>query len=70
MGKTQVALELAYIIKERWPDCSIFWVPAVSRESFEQAYREIASACSITLNPAEDPKASVQRYLSGSRVGK
>ena len=66
-----MALELAYTVKERWPEYSIFWVPAVSGESFEQAYRDIAAQCSIALNPTEeDPKQSVRRYLNGGSAGK
>lgn len=71
VGKTQVVLKLAYTVKERWPDCSIFWVPTVSGESFEQTYRTIARHCSIALNPTEeDPKETVRRYLSGDTAGK
>ena len=71
MGKTQVALKLAHIIWERWPVYLIFWVPAVSGESFAQAYRSIASYCSITLSPIKkDLKKSVQCYLSGKMAGK
>jgi len=71
VGKTQVALELAYIVKERWPAYSIYWVLAVSGESFEQAYRDIASQCSVPLNPTEeDPKESVRRYLNSGMAGK
>jgi KaiC/GvpD/RAD55 family RecA-like ATPase len=36
-GKTQVALQFAYAVKESQPEWSIFWLPAVSMESFEQA---------------------------------
>ena len=71
VGKSQVALELAYTVKERWPDYSIFWVPAVSSEMFEQAYKEVASLCSISLDPTkEDPKESVRRYLNSNSAGK
>ncbi|KAL6713021.1 hypothetical protein ACLMJK_009417 [Lecanora helva] len=71
VGKTQVALELVYIVKERWPAYLIFWVPAVSSESFEQAYRTIATRCAITLTPTEeDPKETVRQYLSGEMAGK
>ena len=71
VGKTQVALELAYTVKERWPTYSIYWVPAVSAESFEQAYRDIATQCSIALDPTEDdPKESVRRYLNSGSAGK
>ena len=59
-GKMQVALELAYIAKKRWPEYYIFWVPALSAQSFEQAYRDVTTRFSIPLNPKEeDPKESV-----------
>ncbi|MDI1484963.1 MAG: hypothetical protein OHK93_000097 [Ramalina farinacea] len=71
IGKSQVALELAYAVKERWPDRSILWVPAVSRETFEQAYKEIASHYSIVLDPKkEDTKESVRRHLNSKSAGK
>lgn len=71
VGKTQVVLELAYTVKERWPAYSIYWVPAVSAESFEQVYRDIATQCSVALNPTEeDPKESVRRYLNSGSAGK
>lgn len=71
VGKSQIALELAYRVKEQWPEFSIFWVPAVSAESFELAYRDIATRCSITLDPKEeDPKESVRRYLNSDLAGK
>jgi tetratricopeptide (TPR) repeat protein len=41
VGKTQIALETAFKMKEEYPDCSVFWVPAVDVSSFENAYREI-----------------------------
>ena len=44
-------------------------MPALSAESFEQAYREIATRCSVPENPKEDLKKSVQRYLSSSSAG-
>ncbi|KAF2685268.1 hypothetical protein K458DRAFT_477318 [Lentithecium fluviatile CBS 122367] len=46
-GKTQIALQFAYIVKKTWPECSIFWVPALSFESFEQACVDIARALHI-----------------------
>ena len=71
VGKTQVALKLAYTVKKHRHEYSIFWVPALSTESFEQAYRDIATQCSITLNPKEeDPKESVRRYLNSDLAGK
>lgn len=40
-GKTQIALEAAFRIRDKHPDCSVFWLPAVDSNSFESAYREI-----------------------------
>ncbi|KAL9025121.1 MAG: hypothetical protein Q9196_006007 [Gyalolechia fulgens] len=71
VGKTQVALQFAYTVKEHWHEYSIFWAPAISAESFEQAYRDIATQCSIALDPnQEDPKESVRRYLNSDSAGK
>ena len=65
VGKTQIALELAHQTKERWPSCSIFWIPAVDRESIQQAYRNIASQLGIRQGTEEeDVKVSVQKHLS------
>ncbi|KAK3934880.1 hypothetical protein QBC46DRAFT_272934, partial [Diplogelasinospora grovesii] len=47
VGKTQVALELAYWARENHPEHSIFWVPALSGATFEQAYAEIAKKLAI-----------------------
>ena len=71
VGKTQVALEFAYRVRESWPEYSIFWVPALSAETFELAYREIARLCSVSTNAeGEDPKELVQRHLSTELAGK
>ena len=43
----------------------------MSWERFEQAYREIATRCSIPLHLTEEnPRDSVQQYLSGETVSK
>lgn len=47
IGKTQVALETAYCIRDQYPACSVFWVPAIDATSFEKAYREIGKALGV-----------------------
>ncbi|KAL5040925.1 hypothetical protein BDW71DRAFT_213598 [Aspergillus fruticulosus] len=42
VGKTQIALELAYRIRDRDPECSIFWIPCTSYKAVEQAFMTIA----------------------------
>jgi tetratricopeptide (TPR) repeat protein len=70
VGKTQVALSLAYRVKKHQPKCSVFWVPALSRATFDQAYSEIARRLpSQHISTDEDPKYSVRRYLSSEAAG-
>ncbi|EXA29858.1 hypothetical protein FOVG_18692 [Fusarium oxysporum f. sp. pisi HDV247] len=72
IGKTQIALQLAYWIKEKKRDYSVFWVPALSSASFEQACVQIMDACDIstTNNNKVDAVESVRQYLSSKRAGK
>ncbi|OQE40897.1 hypothetical protein PENCOP_c005G06057 [Penicillium coprophilum] len=69
IGKTQIALELAYRTREKVPECSIFWIPCTSYESVQQAYMNIASALGISdIEPAkmiEQVKAYLSQYSAG-----
>jgi hypothetical protein len=70
VGKTQVALRFAYWAKENKPEYSIFWVPALSDASFEQAYTEMARKLPGRKDTDnEDLKESVRRYLNSSAAG-
>jgi tetratricopeptide (TPR) repeat protein len=71
-GKTQVALHFAYSVRERWPEYSILWVPALSIESFEQACASVAKALRIPQAGGgdEDVKELVQQHLSSSQAGR
>ncbi|KAI1340781.1 kinase subdomain-containing protein [Xylariaceae sp. FL0016] len=70
VGKTQIALHVAYSVKLAQPDCSVFWVPAVSMATFEQAYADIARLLNIHMKATDDLKASVRRHLESNRAGK
>ncbi|KAJ6025038.1 hypothetical protein N7540_005835 [Penicillium herquei] len=71
IGKTQVALQLTRWVKADVPDCSIFWAPALSLESFEQACSQIAKELQIPQNiEGESVMESVQRQLSSDKAGK
>ncbi|KAI0179599.1 hypothetical protein GGR52DRAFT_579405 [Hypoxylon sp. FL1284] len=70
VGKTQVALQLAYWVKDNQPDYSIFWVPAQSVGSFEQAYTEMAKQLAIRGEKGKDIKELVQRYLDSETTRK
>ncbi|KAL8409990.1 hypothetical protein RB594_008182 [Gaeumannomyces avenae] len=70
VGKTRLALQLAYWAKQHRPEYSIFWVHVLSGATFEQAYNEIARKLRLQdVGTDEDPKDSVRRYLSSEAAG-
>ncbi|KAM0458291.1 hypothetical protein ACHAPV_006102 [Trichoderma viride] len=71
VGKTQLALELAYRIGAENKDCSVIWIPATSKESLEQAYLNAARLLGIPgwEDEKADIKKLVQEYLSGDSAG-
>ncbi|KAJ5727225.1 Tetratricopeptide-like helical [Penicillium malachiteum] len=68
IGKTQIALELAYPIRERSTGCSVFWIPCVTYASVEQAYVNIASALGISNTEPGKAKEKVTAHLSQESV--
>lgn len=61
IGKTQLAIEAAYRVRDANLDCSVFWVPAVSTVMFENACRDIGRALGIPGIPGiEDDRADVK----------
>ncbi|KAK8130828.1 kinesin light chain [Apiospora sp. TS-2023a] len=71
IGKTQVAIEAAYRVRQAHPDCSVFWVPAVDMAMFENAYREIGRALEVKgiEDDRVDVKAPVKSALGRDEVG-
>jgi tetratricopeptide (TPR) repeat protein len=72
IGKTQVVLSFAYTVMEQQRDVSIFWVPAISAETFERAIGEIANKLGLrtVADKNEEVKDVVKAYLSGPQAGK
>ncbi|KAI8966751.1 TPR-like protein [Daldinia sp. FL1419] len=68
VGKTQVALEFAYRIRDSKPEYSIFWVLAQSEATFQQSYAELAKL--LRIPGEEDQRVLVKRYLSSMSSGK
>jgi hypothetical protein len=71
VGKTQIALELAYRTRDKFPRRSIFWVPALSVDSIRKAFLDIARQ--LDVPGLEEPEADllglVQQHLSGKSTG-
>ncbi|KAF4418794.1 Protein SERAC1 [Colletotrichum fructicola Nara gc5] len=70
IGKTQVALKLAYLIKEERPEYSIFWVPASSKETFNEAYLAIARKLGVRDTDENDLRIALREHLSSPDSGK
>ena len=71
VGKTQVVLEFAYRKRENSPNCSVFWIPAVSSTTFEQAYLQIGQLLQIPglTKKRVDVKQLVKTRLSEESTG-
>jgi tetratricopeptide (TPR) repeat protein len=72
VGKTQIALESAFQTRERYPECSIFWIPATNEESLQQAYLALGRQLGIPDLEEEqaDVKRLVQCHLSQETAGR
>ncbi len=72
IGKTQIALEFVYQLREREPDCSVFWIPVTNVESMLEAYLKIGQQLQIPNIEKEqaDVQKLVQRRLSQESSGK
>ncbi|CAN9307677.1 unnamed protein product [Alternaria alternata] len=70
-GKTQLALRFAYSVRETMSAVSVFWMPAISIESYEQAC--VAVAAVLHINQAEtgedNAKELVKEHLSADQAG-
>ncbi|KAL3456402.1 hypothetical protein BJX64DRAFT_41730 [Aspergillus heterothallicus] len=64
VGKTQIALELAYRVRERDSTCSVFWIPCTSNASVEQALMGIAQIIGLQDVKPSDLTERVKDYLS------
>lgn len=69
MGKTQIALHLAYWARDNMSEYSILWMAAFSIASFEQACTELVKKLNLRCARDKDAKESVQRYLSSEDAG-
>ncbi|KAL4924960.1 uncharacterized protein BDV17DRAFT_294909 [Aspergillus undulatus] len=63
MGKTQIALELAYRMRDRDTQCSVFWIPCTSVEAVDQAYMAIADRVGIHAKP-DTVRSQIKDYFT------
>ncbi|CAG9999707.1 unnamed protein product [Clonostachys byssicola] len=73
MGKTQIALRIAHLMKNNeleQKDYSVLWISAFSMASFEQACTAVIRDFAIPSAADEDPKQTVRDFFSSDRAGK
>ncbi|RDW87375.1 hypothetical protein BP5796_03069 [Coleophoma crateriformis] len=72
VGKSQIAIEYSYRLRDNEPQIWVFWVHAATAERFEQSYRTIAAK--LELPSWDDPKTDifglVLRWLSDIDSGR
>ncbi|KAF2633913.1 hypothetical protein BU25DRAFT_381757 [Macroventuria anomochaeta] len=61
VGKSQIAIEYAYRVREAAPHMWVFWVHASNAARFKQAYQEIAAR--VELPGRDDPKTNILRLV-------
>lgn len=69
IGKTQLALQMAYWTRDNKSGWSVFWLPALSMAGFEQACASMVRQISPEAASTDDPKESVLRYLNSPQSG-
>jgi nucleoside phosphorylase len=69
VGKTQIALEVAYEVRDRKPECSIFWIPSTSMEMVVQAYMSIGKHLGLQGATPAEMKMRVKAHLSSEKAG-
>ncbi|KAM5342895.1 hypothetical protein ACJ41O_013861 [Fusarium nematophilum] len=72
IGKTQIALDLAYQLRDTDPGLSIFWVHGDNSSAFEESYRQLALVCGIPSGSGGDAGflGRVKRWLESSIAGR
>ncbi|KAF5857977.1 hypothetical protein ETB97_005008 [Aspergillus alliaceus] len=70
IGKTQVALEVAYRIHDRDKECSVFWIPCTSHAIIEQTFLKVAQTLGQYLIKTTEIKEQIKLYLSSEHAGK
>jgi tetratricopeptide (TPR) repeat protein len=63
VGKSQLALELAYRIRHKNQSCSVFWIDASDMNSIIQSYARIAQKLGISDWEDEDMDVKVKLHL-------
>ncbi|KAF7185169.1 Regulatory protein AfsR [Pseudocercospora fuligena] len=71
IGKSQIAIEYAYRLKEQRSDVHVFWIRTSTYQNFENDYKSLVSR--LQIRGAEDPKSNCTQlaanWLSSAASG-
>ncbi|PHH50556.1 Nephrocystin-3 [Ceratocystis fimbriata CBS 114723] len=70
MGKTQVALKLAYTVKVKHTGYSVFWLTAASMDGYRNSCKALAGHLNLETDDGEDSRILVSDYLEAKKAGK
>ncbi|KXJ86587.1 hypothetical protein Micbo1qcDRAFT_186054 [Microdochium bolleyi] len=71
IGKTQIALHFAHWVRDTHNDYSIFWLPVLSLQGFDQAYLEMGRRLGVETDPdEEDHKETIRAHMSSEEAGR
>ncbi|KAJ5538671.1 hypothetical protein N7494_008150 [Penicillium frequentans] len=72
VGKSQLAIEISYLVRSQSPETWVFWVHASNAARFEQSFRVIANQ--VKISGRHDPEANiyqlVENWLQDEKRGK
>jgi hypothetical protein len=68
VGKTQVALELAHRTREKYPQCSVIWMPT-NIANVQRAFIDVARKLGIDVTPTDKEDVNVQLLAQPILVG-
>ncbi|RAH42507.1 uncharacterized protein BO95DRAFT_517069 [Aspergillus brunneoviolaceus CBS 621.78] len=63
VGKSQLAIEYCYRVRENFPSTWVFWVHTSNAARFEQGFQEIADR--VRIPGRKDPKANIFQLVGG-----
>ncbi|KLJ05884.1 hypothetical protein EMPG_10685 [Blastomyces silverae] len=67
VGKTQIALEVAFQVRDRNSDYSIFWIASTSAEAAQQGFMSVSKSCGLPDVTSTDVKSQVKDYLNSQK---
>ncbi|CAJ2506644.1 Uu.00g078300.m01.CDS01 [Anthostomella pinea] len=63
VGKSQLAIEYAYQVRQRSPDTWVFWVHASNATRYKQSFREIADH--VKIPGRDEPQSNIFQLVCG-----